>query len=92
MPTCKQCSEEFELMPNKTGFANVCPTCTENPEQSVRMAAEQEKLRKSLKKAIAINKASVDKKRVQTILEDRHLESLGFKKVPGKSFTVRAPN
>jgi hypothetical protein len=91
MPTCKQCGEEFELTPNKTGFANVCPTCTEDSVQSARKAAEQEKLSKSLKKAIAINKASVDKKRAQTIIEVRHLESSGFEKVPGKRFVVRVP-
>jgi hypothetical protein len=26
---CAVCSEEFELKPNKPGFANRCPECTE---------------------------------------------------------------
>jgi hypothetical protein len=26
---CVVCSEEFELRPNKTGFANRCPSCSE---------------------------------------------------------------
>ncbi len=26
---CVVCGEEFELMPNKPGFANRCPDCTE---------------------------------------------------------------
>lgn len=26
--TCKVCSEEFELLPGKPGFANVCPECS----------------------------------------------------------------
>jgi len=28
MMVCKQCSEEFELLPGKPGFANVCPECS----------------------------------------------------------------
>ena len=31
--TCAVCSEEFELKPDKPGFANRCPTCSE-PEES----------------------------------------------------------
>ena len=27
--TCVVCSEEFELKPDKPGYANRCPTCTE---------------------------------------------------------------
>lgn len=27
--TCAICSEEFELKPNKPGFANRCPACSE---------------------------------------------------------------
>jgi hypothetical protein len=27
--TCAICGEEFELKPNKPGFANRCPDCTE---------------------------------------------------------------
>ena len=27
--TCVVCSEEFELKPNKPGFANRCPACSE---------------------------------------------------------------
>ena len=26
--TCAICGEEFELRPNKPGFANRCPTCS----------------------------------------------------------------
>jgi hypothetical protein len=29
---CKECERDFKLMPTKPGFANICPTCTEeNP-------------------------------------------------------------
>jgi hypothetical protein len=31
--TCVICSEEFELKPDKPGFANRCPTCSE-PEET----------------------------------------------------------
>ncbi len=31
--TCAICGEEFELKPDKPGFANRCPDCSE-PEQS----------------------------------------------------------
>lgn len=30
---CVVCNEEFELRPDKPGFANRCPTCSE-PEQA----------------------------------------------------------
>ena len=30
--TCVACGEEFELKPNKPGFANRCPECSENDE------------------------------------------------------------
>jgi hypothetical protein len=31
--TCAICGEEFELRPDKPGFANRCPSCSE-PEES----------------------------------------------------------
>jgi hypothetical protein len=31
--TCVVCSEEFELKPDKPGFANRCPSCSE-PEEA----------------------------------------------------------
>jgi hypothetical protein len=31
--TCVVCQEEFELRPDKPGFANRCPSCSE-PEES----------------------------------------------------------
>ena len=44
---CAICSEEFELKPDKPGFANRCPECS-NPESSdpvtkQRMDAEERK-------------------------------------------------
>jgi len=45
--TCAGCGEEFELKPDKPGFANRCPDCTEaeaNNSQSKRpMSAEERK-------------------------------------------------
>jgi hypothetical protein len=53
--TCVLCKEEFELKPDKPGFANRCPQCSEEqtaPESSIsakgRMTAEE---RKSAKEA-----------------------------------------
>ena len=36
--TCVVCGEEFELRPNKPGFANRCPACSE-PEETDTAAA-----------------------------------------------------
>jgi hypothetical protein len=54
--TCVLCKEEFELKPDKPGFANRCPQCSEEqtaPESTTsaakgRMTAEE---RKSAKEA-----------------------------------------
>jgi len=45
--TCAVCGEEFELKPDKPGFANRCPECSE-PESSApssrpRMDADERK-------------------------------------------------
>lgn len=36
--TCVVCSEEFELKPDKPGFANRCPACSEPEETDSRTA------------------------------------------------------
>ena len=45
--TCAICSEEFELKPDKPGFANRCPECSlselENPATRPRMDADERK-------------------------------------------------
>jgi hypothetical protein len=38
--TCVVCGEEFELKPDKPGFANRCPACSE-PESSDSSAGER---------------------------------------------------
>ena len=44
---CAVCSEEFELKPDKPGFANRCPACGEpehvNPKTKQVMDAEERK-------------------------------------------------
>jgi hypothetical protein len=38
--TCAICSEEFELKPDKPGFANRCPSCSE-PEEADAVPKER---------------------------------------------------
>ena len=44
---CAVCSEEFELKPNKPGFANRCPACSEpesvDPKTKQIMDADERK-------------------------------------------------
>jgi len=41
--TCSKCEEEFELLPGKPGYANVCPRCSEeSPEEREKRLAEEE--------------------------------------------------
>ena len=43
--TCAICSEEFELKPDKPGFANRCPECSETeaagPDAKISMDADE---------------------------------------------------
>lgn len=43
--TCVVCNEEFELKPDKPGFANRCPECTEEEmdADSAKLDADQRK-------------------------------------------------
>ncbi len=45
---CAVCEEEFELKPDKPGFANRCPECSEpraeETESKVKMTAEERKI------------------------------------------------
>jgi hypothetical protein len=58
--TCVVCGEEFELKPDKPGFANRCPSCSE-PEPSDATA-------KGRKDAASVN-AEMDEARRQAIRE-----------------------
>lgn len=58
--TCAVCSEQFELKPDKPGFANRCPDCS-NPESTLpvaktRMTADE---RKSATEANAERRAAI---------------------------------
>ncbi len=56
---CAICKEEFELKPDKPGFANRCPQCTEkssipestNPTAKGRMTADERKAAKEANEA-----------------------------------------
>lgn len=52
---CVVCSEEFELRPDKPGFANRCPACSEpesaEPAAKDRLEAETRKARSELNEA-----------------------------------------
>jgi len=49
---CSVCSEEFELKPDKPGFANRCPACSEpEPADSASKRSMDADERKSLKEA-----------------------------------------
>lgn len=38
---CSICSEEFELKPDKPGFANRCPACSEEEDADAKSASER---------------------------------------------------
>ncbi len=54
---CAVCGEEFELKPDKPGFANRCPDCTANEgdatpsKDSPKMSAEERKVAKEANEA-----------------------------------------
>ena len=53
--TCVVCSEEFELRPDKPGFANRCPACSEPEEEETTnspLSAENEELNASRRRAM----------------------------------------
>lgn len=39
--TCSICGEEFELKPDKPGFANRCPSCSEPEEEAPIAGVDQ---------------------------------------------------
>jgi hypothetical protein len=40
LKTCAVCGEEFELRPDKPGFANRCPECTAEEQEAAAEAAK----------------------------------------------------
>jgi hypothetical protein len=61
--TCVACGDEFELKPDKPGFANRCPSCSE-PEESaepqVRPSTDYAERRAQLEVTAARRKAMRD--------------------------------
>ena len=53
--TCVVCGDEFELKPNKPGFANRCPDCSEEeanqPKTQRPMDADERKTQKEANEA-----------------------------------------
>jgi hypothetical protein len=86
MMTCSKCGEEFELKPDKPGFANVCLSCTHSPEEYVRKAAEEHRQQASMAAARRTNSLNAEQKHAR----DLKLQSLGLKRV-GRAFTVNVP-
>jgi len=41
---CAVCGEEFELRPGKPGFANRCPSCSEEEAEAGSKSAESKKM------------------------------------------------
>jgi hypothetical protein len=57
---CSVCSEEFELMPDKPGFANRCPECSE-PEHvdSITKRSMDAEERKTLMEANEVRRQAM---------------------------------
>jgi predicted nucleic acid-binding Zn-ribbon protein len=86
--TCTKCGEEFELDDGKPGYANICPNCSvPTPEQKARQLAYADSRHKSLTASQRTNERRRDEERKQDLARGK----LGYKKVPGKKFTVREP-
>jgi hypothetical protein len=74
-------------LPGKPGFVSVCPSCTQSPEASARKAADGDRQHREW----AAASRDYSRKLERTRTSDLVLESLGFVKVLGKSFTVMVP-
>jgi hypothetical protein len=63
MKTCAVCGEEFELRPDKPGFANRCPECTADEMEAAAEAAKKSGTSADERK----EKAEMDAARRETI-------------------------
>lgn len=70
---CSKCGDEFQLLPNKPGFANVCPNCTESPEAHIARVLQELRVRKE--RAAAARKNTRNRGKVAR--EKRDLITLG---------------
>ena len=83
--TCTKCGAEFELVPNKPGFATVCPQCSDpGKEQREREVAMEKQMHKSLMKSVKTNAEHSKKERKEKIM----LERIGYELVPGKKIII----
>jgi hypothetical protein len=48
---CSICSEEFELRPDKPGFANRCPACSEEDDNAKSGSGQQDSADSELSRA-----------------------------------------
>jgi hypothetical protein len=87
LKACSKCGEEFDLLPGNPGFATVCSSCTQSPEETARKASFQERERKAWIKARKDN----GRRREKEIEDDEWLAILGLVKVPGSRFTMSIP-
>jgi hypothetical protein len=55
---CKECCSEFILNPDKPGFANVCPACSEPTELLEKRAAAVIAMQEAKKAAAKANRKS----------------------------------
>jgi hypothetical protein len=86
--TCSKCGEAFELLPGKPGFVNVCPSCTQSPEASARKAADGDRQHREWAAASRDYSRKLELSRKSDLM----LESFGYVRVPGTSFTITVPN
>jgi len=56
---CVVCSEEFELKPDKPGFANRCPECSAEPAESATKPTRDAVERKSDSEANAARRQAI---------------------------------
>ena len=61
--TCAVCGEDFELKPDKPGFANRCPECTAEAQEAAAQAAKKSGMDADLRK----EKAEMDAARRDAI-------------------------
>ena len=87
LKACSNCGAEFDLLPGKPGFATICSSCTQSPEETARKASFQERERKAWIKARKDN----DRRREKEIQDDEWLAILGLIKLPDSRFTVNVP-
>ncbi len=65
--TCVVCEEEFELRPDKPGFANRCPSCSE-PEETVTAEPEERRPMDASERRVAMAVNSARRRAIKDLL------------------------